>query len=259
MAMIRKLKILFTALGMFCALANAQNTGPTPLDQLAAQCQQLIEINDTINARKARLDELNGKLDELKQNWLRTCNEVLSSPACDENESRLQILNELIKLTDDKYEAGLLAQLKEARNNPSIRTFTPDDPSSTPSRHVSPGRRNSSKKDNTTQPEQTVKSDHKTAGSSSDSDKVRNADNDKVENHVTDEQPIGNQSSMNNEPETFPASKDSKKENPERQALPENERDADTKDKTTIEDQKDQSDRNKTMIKLMNKKMNQNK
>ena len=251
--MIRKLTI-FTAFSMFCALSNAQNNMPSALDQLAIQCRQVIELNDTINARQNRLDELKGLLDDLKQNWLQTCNEVLSSTACDDNAIRINTINELIQLTDPQFEAGLLAQLKEARNNAEIRTLTPDGDSSSSSRQGGAGQRNSAKKDNTAQPRQTVQPDPKTTNDSSEADITKNDNEGKVVyNPVTEEQPTDDNSVKKDESATPTTSKDSKKENPEKQVQPEK------KDKTKIKESKDHSNRNKT-IELMNRKnKNQNK
>lgn len=243
---------------MFCALSNAQNNMPSALDQLATQCQQVFELNDTINARQVRLDELKGLLDDLKRNWVRTCNEVLSSPACDDNATRINTINELIQLTDSKFEAGLLAQLKEARNNVEIRTLQPDGKSSPSPRQGSAGQRNPSKKDNTTQPKQNVQPDPKTTNDSSETDK-RNEDEGKVVMPVTEEQTKDDNSVKKDESSTSPTSKDTKKENPEKQVQPENKEDTGKKDKTKIEESKDQSNRNKTIELMNNKNKNQNK
>lgn len=51
--MIRK-PIISAAFSMlFCVLSNAQNNVPSALDQLAIQCQQVIALNDSINARQS--------------------------------------------------------------------------------------------------------------------------------------------------------------------------------------------------------------
>lgn len=254
----RKLTIII-AFSIFCALSNAQNNMPSALDQLATQCQQVIELNDTINARQVRLDELKGLLDDLKQNWLRTCNEALSSPACDDNATRINTINELIQLTDPKFEAGLLAQLKEARNNAEIRVLQPDGQSSPSPRQGSAGQRNSSKKDNTTQPKQNVQPDPKTTNDSSETNKSKKEDEGTVVNLVIEEQPKDENSVKKDESTTPTTSKDSKKGNPEKQVQPEKKEDTGKKDKTKIEESKDQSNRNKTIELINSKNKNQNK
>lgn len=258
MVMIRKLTIC-VAFSTFCAFSNAQNNMPSALDQLATQCQQVIELNDTINARQTRLDELKGQLEELKDNWLRTCNEALSSPACDDSATRINTINELIQLTDPKFEAGLLAQLKEARNNAEIRTLQPDGKSSSSPRQGSAGQRNSSKKDNTTQPKQTVEPDPKTTSDSPETDKTTKENEGEAINPVPAQQPKDDNSAKKDEPATSPTSKDSKKENPEKQVQPEKKEDTGKKDKIEIEESKDQSNRNKTIELMNNKNKNHNK
>lgn len=242
---------------MFCVLSNAQNNMPSALDQLATQCQQVIDLNDTINTRQARLDELKDQLDQLKQNWLRTCNEALSSPACDDNATRLNTINELIQLTDPKFEAGLLAQLKEAKNNPEIRTLVPDESTSSSPRKGNTGQRNPNQKNISSQPKQTVQPDPKTVDDSSESDKTKKDDG-KVVTPVTEEQPKDDKTTKQDESATSPSSKDSKKDNPEKQTPPINKDETGNKDKTKIDESKGQENRNKT-IDLVNKTKNQNK
>ena len=254
--MIRKLTI-YVAFSMFCTLTNAQNNMPSALDQLASQCQQVIDLNDTIKAREVRLDELTWQLEELKQNWLHTCNEALSSPACDDNATRINTIDELIQLTDPKFEAGLLVQLKEAKNNPEIRTLVPDGPSSS-RRKENAGQRNSSEKDNTTQPKQTVQPDHKTKNDSSETDDTRKENESKVVNPVTEEQPNDDSSTKKDESSTSPTSKDSKKGNPDKQVLAGKKDETGNKDKTKIEGSKSQENRNKTIELMNNKNKNQN-
>lgn len=242
---------------MFCALTNAQNNMSSSLDQLAIQCQQVIELNDTINARQARLDELKSLLEDLKLNWLQTCNQVISSPECDDNETRINTLNELIRLTHPKFESGLLAQLKEARNNSAIRFFSPDSRPLTPSRQERKGQRTSTKKEYTSQPGQNTPSNPKTTTNPSESDKTKKEDVEVV-NPITEDRTKDNKSTKKDESATSPLSKDSKKDNPRKQGSPTKKDENDNKDKTKIEESKDQSNRNKT-IELMNKTKNQNK
>lgn len=245
------------AFSMFCALSNAQNNMPTALDQLATQCQQVIDQNDTIKARQARLNVLTEQLEELKQNWLRTCNEALSSPACDDNATRLNTINELIKLTDRNFEAGLLAQLNEAKNNPEIRILKPDGQSTSSPRKEYTGQRNQGQKDKPTQPKQTVQPETKTVENPSESDKPKE-EKGEVVNPITQEQPKDDKSPKKEESTTSPSTKDSKKDNQEKQGTPTKKEETGNKDKTKIEESKDQSNRNKT-IELMNKNKNQNK
>ena len=255
--MIRKLTI-YVAFSMFCTLTNAQNNMPSALDQLASQCQQVIDLNDTIKAREVRLDELTWQLEELKQNWLRTCNEALSSPACDDNATRINTIDELIQLTDPKFEAGLLVQLKEAKNNPEMRTLVPDGPSSSSRHKENAGQRNSSEKDNTTQPKQTVQPDHKTKNDSSETDDTRKENESKVVKPVTEEQHNDDSSTKKDESSTSPTSKDSKKGNPDKQVLAGKKDETGNKDKTKIEESKSQENRNKTIELMNNKNKNQN-
>ena len=256
--MIRKLTT-YVAFSMFCALTNAQNNMPSALDQLASQCQQVIDLNDTIRARELRLDELTWQLEELKQNWLRTCNEALSSPACDDNATRINTIDELIQLTDPKLEAGLLAQLKEARNNPEIRVLKPDGRSSSSPRQRNTGQRNTSKKENPTESKQTIQPAPKTVDDPSDSDKAKKEEDVNVVDPITEVVPKDENSTKKDEGATSPSSKDSKKENPEKQVQPEKKDDTGKKDKTKIKESKDQSNRNKTIELMNSKNKNQNK
>lgn len=255
--MIRKLTIC-VAFSTFCAFSNAQNNMPSALDQLATQCQQVIELNDTINARQTRLDELKGQLEELKDNWLRTCNEALSSPACDDSATRINTINELIQLTDPKFEAGLLSQLKEARNNPEIRTLMPDGSSSSSPRHKNTGQRNPNPKNTPTQPKQDVKPDPKTVDASSASDKTKKEEGEVVK-PITEDQPKDDKSTKRDESTTSPSSKDKEKDNPEKQVPPTKKDETGNKDKTKIKESKDQTNRNKTIELMNNKNKNQNK
>lgn len=258
MAVTRKL-IITTAFSVFCALTNAQNNMPSSLDQLASQCQQVIDLNDTIKAREAMLDEITCQLEKLKQNWLRTCNEALSSTACDDNATRINTINELIQLTDPQFEAGLLAQLTEARNNPEIRTLMPDGRSSSSPRPQNTGQRNTSKKDDPTESKQTVQPAPKTVGDSSDSDKAMKEEDGNVVNPVTEGTPKDDNSTKKDEAATSPSSKDSKKVDPVKQVPPAKKDETGNKDKTKIEESKDQSNRNKTIELMNNKNKNQNK
>ena len=256
--MIRKLTIC-VAFSTFCAFSNAQNNMPSALDHLATQCQQVIDLNDTIKAREAKLYELTGQLEELKQDWLYTCNEALSSPACDDNTTRINTINELIQLTDPKLEAGLLSQLKEARNNPEIRTLMRDGSSSSSPRHKNTGHRNTSKKDNPTESKLTGQPAPKTVDDSSDTDKAKKEEDGNAVNPVTEESPKDDSSTKKDGSTTSQSSKDTKKENPEKQVQPEKKDDIGKKDKTKIEESKDQSNRNKTIELMNNKNKNQNK
>lgn len=254
--MIRKLTLYVAFCSLFCAVSNAQNNMPSALDRLATQCQQVIELNDTINARQVRLDEVERRLNDLKHNWLRTCNEVISSPACDDNETRINALNELIRLTDPVFEAGLLAQLKEACNNSTIRKFTADRQPLTPPRQGRAEQRKSTKKENASQPRSAVLPELETVTDPSERNNTKNDNKGKVENPITEEQPIEVQSPKKDESTTSPTTNDSDKGNTEKQSSPEKKDGSEEKDKTKI-DLKDRSNRNKT-IELMNSK-NKNK
>lgn len=255
--MIRK-PILYLAFSMlFCVLSNAQNNMPSALDQLAIQCQQVIELNDSINARQTRLDELKSQLDVIKQNWWQTCNDALSSPECDENETRLSIIDELISLTDQKFEADILSQLNEARNNAAIRKLTPIRQTSkttgrgnSAANHKNSGKRTPQPSVQTTRPVQNP-------GDGSDiRDKDDTGNKDQVETPVTEEQPKNESGVKKDNSSTTPESSD-KKKNPDKQVVPEQPKNKGEKDKTKIET-KDETNRNKT-INAIKDKRNKNK
>lgn len=115
--MIRKTTIFAAFCLMFCAWSRADDN--IPLDQLSESCREVIGLNDTIKARQAKLDELNSQLWEIRNKWLDTCDRTLSSPECDDTGTREKRINELIALTDREFEADILAELKEALNNPT--------------------------------------------------------------------------------------------------------------------------------------------
>lgn len=253
----RKL-ILYVAFSiLFCALSNAQNNMPSALDQLATQCKQVIELNDTINSRQARLDELKGQLNLIKQNWWQTCNDALSSHNCDENETRLSTIDELIRLTDPKFEADILSQLNEAKSNATIRTLkSVGQPTRTSGRDKSPGQRNTSGKETTQPIEQSTMPGQRTRDESDIRDNDEKGNKDKDVMPVSEEQPKNEQGLKKDNSSTSPENKDSKK-NPEKQVAPEQQGNKEKKDKTKIES-KDETNRNKT-INAVKDKLNKNK
>ena len=255
--MIHKL-ILSAAFSMlFCVLSNAQNNVPSALDQLAIQCQQVIALNDSINARQSRLDELKGQLDVIKQNWWQTCNDALSSPDCDENETRLSTIDELIRLTDPKFEADILSQLNEAKSNATIRTLkSVRQPMRTSGRDKSSGQRNTSGKETTQPIEQSTMPGQRTGDESDIRDNDEKGNKDKEVMPVSEEQPKNEQRVKKDNSSTSPETKDSKK-NPEKQVAPEQQGNKEKKDKTKIES-KDETNRNKT-INAVKDKLNKNK
>lgn len=250
--MIRK-PILSAAFSMlFCVLSNAQNNVPSALDQLAIQCQQVIALNDSINARQSRLDELKGQLDVIKQNWWQTCNDALSSPDCDENETRLSTIDELIRLTDPKFEADILSQLNEAKSN--LKSV--GQPTRTSGRDKSSGQRNTSGKETTQPIEQSTMPGQRTGDESDIRDNDEKGNKDKEVMPVSEEQPKNEQGLKKDNSSTSPETKDSKK-NPEKQVAPEQQGNKEKKDKTKIES-KDETNRNKT-INAVKDKLNKNK
>lgn len=253
--MIRR-TIILMAVGLFSGTLFAQNNMPSALDQLAKQCQEVIALNDTINARHNRLNEVKEQLDALTQNWWKTCNEALSSSACDDSNTRISTINELIRLTDKNYENDLYAQLMEAKNNPQKRSLTPVGQHSSASGRVNANQRSKSPKAATPPTEQVTDP----IDNSTDNDYLKNGkkgSDGKVENPIKEEQPKEGKSKGKDESSTSPVSQDSKKDNPE--VPPTKKDDTGKKDKTKIEESKDSSNRNKTIELMNSKNKNQNK
>lgn len=243
------------AIGLFWSTLFAQNNMPTALDQLAIQCQEVIALNDTINARKDRLNVLKKQLDVLTQNWWNTCNEALSSSACDDNDTRISTLNELIRLTDKNYEKDLYVQLMEAKNNPKIRSLTPVDQTPTGNGRGNANQRKTSPKV-TTHPSEESTTPVENRGDDADAKNSKKVTEDIVVNPIKEDQPKEDQSKGKDETSTSPTSKDSKKDNTGKEGGSDK-KDETGKDKTKIES-KDQTNRNKT-IDIFNKNKNQNK
>lgn len=235
MEIIHKLTIT-VVFSMFCALTNAQNNMSSALDELASKCQEVIDLNDTIKNREAMRDELYAQVEDLKEDWWNTCSEALSSPACDDNATRINIINELIGLTDPAFEKNLLDKLTEAKDNPEIRSLPPYVRSSSSPRRKNAGQRNPGQKDTPAQHRRPARPEPKAVDDSSDTKKEEDV------NPVTEEQP-----KKKDEPAASPSSKGPQKENPG------------NKGKNNIKESKDQNNRNKTIQLMNSKNKNQNK
>lgn len=254
--MTRKL-LLYVTFGLFGVLSHAQNNTPTALDQLSIQCKQIIDLNDTINARQVRLDDLKSRLEEIRLSWWQTCNDALSSSSCDEYDTRLNTIDELMSLTDPKFESDIFSQLKEARNNPAIRTLNPIGQSTPASSRMNSSNRRDASRNGTTPPrEKSTKSVERGEEESDAKDKDGVVNDDVVVNPVVEWQPKEEQGMKKDNSSTSPDSKDSKK-NPEKQVEPVKQEKQDHKDKTKIESN-DETNRNKT-INTVKDKCNKNK
>lgn len=111
---------LIVVVGLFCAYGQAQNNSAEPLDLLATQCRQVIELAKEVNDKETKLASLNAQLDKLKSDWYSTCQEVLSNPNCTVDD-----IDNLINLTDIRFEEELLAELEAVRKNPGVSTLKP--------------------------------------------------------------------------------------------------------------------------------------
>lgn len=243
------------AIGLFSGTLFAQNNMPSSLDKLAKQCKEVIDLNDTINARQNRLNAIKEQLNELTQNWWNTCNEAISSSACDDNDTRISTLNELIRLTDKDYEKDLYTQLMEAKNNPQKRSLTPvGQPSSANGRGNSKQRKTAPKE--TTPRTEDVADPIDNTGDNADAKNVKKGTDEKDVNPIKGEQPKEDKSKDKDESSTYPVSQDSKKEKPEKQVPPEKTGNSGNKDKTKIKESKAQSNRNKTFEFMKNKNEN---
>lgn len=131
----RRILFLLTVFILTGTISKAQNNTPPALVQLVMQCQQVIELNDSINARQAKIDELEVRIEELTNSWYKICQEAISSPDCD--------IDRLIEQTDPQLEADLFAQLKQIKLDKAVSTLKPE-----------PGKTIPSERGNTSRPDE---------------------------------------------------------------------------------------------------------
>ena len=229
-------QIIYLALSLMFwnVSSNAQDKIPPELNQLVAECQNVVALNDTINARQERLNDLKGRLELIKQSWWQSCHDALSSSNCDSKDIRLATLDELISLTDPIFEAELLAQLIEAKKNPAIWTLSPIT-------HTTPlgsksTRQPGATKEGTPQREPAAAPVQTTPGAG--------------------EQPKDERSKKKDNSSTSPRPKDAKERSDE-QAAPDRQGTRGREDKSSI-DSKGETNRNKT-INTVKDKLNTNK
>lgn len=75
---IMKKYLMLLFLGITCAAGYSQDNAD--LSRLSEVCDSLVKIEKRISDKKAKLDSLNVKLEELKKDWLAVCERVIQNP-----------------------------------------------------------------------------------------------------------------------------------------------------------------------------------
>lgn len=107
--------IFFTILSVSLFVVNAQNTNESLLSRLKTQCNQVVELENSIASKQANLSELNNSINNLRQLWQEICTDYFNDP-----NSTADDFADLLAETDINEESELYKDLEWAKDHPSI-------------------------------------------------------------------------------------------------------------------------------------------
>lgn len=107
--------ILFTLVSVAFFVVNAQNANESSLSRLKTQCNQVVELENSIASKQANLSELNNSINNLRQLWQEICTDYFNDP-----NSTADDFADLLAETDINEESELYKDLEWAKDHPSI-------------------------------------------------------------------------------------------------------------------------------------------
>lgn len=107
--------IFFTLLSVAFFAIYAQNTSDSSLSRLKTQCNQVVELENSIASKQANLSEINNNINNLRQLWMEICVDYLNNP-----NSTADDFADLLAETDANDECELYKDLEWAKNHPSM-------------------------------------------------------------------------------------------------------------------------------------------
>lgn len=96
-------------------MVNAQSASENSLSRLNTQCNQVVELENSIASKQTKLSDINNSINNLRQLWLEICVEYFNNP-----NSTAEDFADLLAETDSNEESELFKDLEWAKDHPSM-------------------------------------------------------------------------------------------------------------------------------------------
>ncbi len=127
--MISMRKLIITSIIGICGLSAFAQTAGNPMTLLSGQCRELTRIENSINVKKEHLSQCSGRVEALKAEWVRICNDAMGNPGVTRQE-----LDFLLENTAQSEDPELYSRLKAAceQFDDNAKHRQPDEPVAAP-------------------------------------------------------------------------------------------------------------------------------